>query len=245
MIPMGLVKAIRTLTILSVPGEEGEDASSALRWFPVVGLLIGLLLAAVGMLLGDVWPEGVAALIVAAYIVLTRGLHLDGLADWADGFWGGGDKERVLAIMKDSCVGTFGSCALIAVLLAKWVAYTHLIRTGNLGWIVAACVVSRSAQVILAASHPYARDEDGTGAAFINGAAPHHIAPTLTICIVLALLACGPSWAYVGTFASAWIATGVFGAWCRKRVGGVTGDLLGAGSELVETLVLMMGALWI
>src|SRR5512145_1363019 len=119
----GLVTALRTLTILPVPGSDASDMSRALPWFPLVGCLLGFLLWGLAWGFGFMavfWPGGTALVVVAASAILTRGLHLDGLADWADGFGGGRDKERTLAIMKDSHVGAFGVIALIIVLIARW-----------------------------------------------------------------------------------------------------------------------------
>ena len=126
----GLSTAIRTLTILPAPGEPGGKMASSLPWFPLVGGAIGSILLGLMILLEDLasghWPGGAAAVVVVAGIILPGALHLDGLADWADGFGGGRDREKTLAIMKDSSTGAFGAVALISVLLLKWVALSHL-----------------------------------------------------------------------------------------------------------------------
>jgi adenosylcobinamide-GDP ribazoletransferase len=242
----GLITAIRTLTILPVPGRDAEKMSASLPWFPVVGLLLGAILyaAARGALALSplVWPEAVGILVVVGGAVLTRGLHLDGVGDWADGFWGARDKDKVLAIMKDPRSGAFGVIAIVSILLSQWVCVTRLAGAGGLGWIVAAGVISRTIQVDLAVAHPYARAEGGTAAPFVAGAGAKHL--------LLALLAAGALLVAVGrgspvclaALAVAWLMGRLFGAWCRRRVGGITGDLLGAGSELTETAVLAIGA---
>jgi len=243
----GLVTALRTLTVLPVPGRDAEKLSSSLPWFPLIGFLVGGSLYAVargGAALAPLlWPEATAVIVVLGGALLTRGLHLDGLADCADGFWGARDKEKVLAIMKDPRVGAFGVIALVLVLLAKWVCVTRLVAGGGAPWIVAACVISRALQVDLAVAQPYARDGGGTAAPFVQGAGVRHL--------LLAILAAGLLLAgigrgnpiYLAAFAAAWLMARVFGAWCRRRVGGITGDLLGAGSELTETAVLLIGSL--
>ena len=130
----GLVTAIRTLTSLPCPGREADKMTSALPWFPVVGLLLGGLLYGVSActqwLTRGLWPEASAIVVLICAALFTGGLHLDGLADWADGFWGGRTKEKTLAIMKDSAVGSFGAVALICALLAKWVCLTRLLADG-------------------------------------------------------------------------------------------------------------------
>jgi adenosylcobinamide-GDP ribazoletransferase len=240
----GLITAIRTLTIIPVPGKDSRNLASSLPWFPVVGLLIGGILyacaVAPGLVGAEVWPQAIAALLLVFGVLLTRAIHLDGLADWADGFGGRGDKEKILAIMKDPHVGSFGVIALVAVLLLQWVALVRIVENGLEPVIVAACLLSRTMQVELAASHPYARTGEGTAAPFVNGSAWWHrlVAHVIGIAMVIALI--GPLKG-VALFAGGLIITVGFGWWCRKRVGGITGDCIGAGSVIVETAVLFAG----
>jgi len=242
----GFVSAMRTLTVFRVPGEDTREWSTALPWFPVVGLLLGFTLYGLSGLFERVtqgeWPEGTGVLLVISGTILTRGLHLDGLSDWADGFWGARRRDRILTIMKDSHLGVFGGLALLCVLLTKWVCFSRLVETGSQNWIIAAYIVSRTMQVDLAAAHPYARPEGGKGEPFIAGARPRHLALTMIIAVILLLSACGlhPKWPVI--MAAEWIIARSFGTWCRARIGGITGDLLGAGSEIVETTVLLAGA---
>ena len=124
----GLVTALRTLTVIPVPGKECDSFSHSLFWFPVVGLLLGLMVASIGFfssLTG--WNELSAALVLLGGIVLSRGMHADGLADLADGFWGGRTREAILRIMKDPNVGSFGAIALSAMMLLKWIALLKLV----------------------------------------------------------------------------------------------------------------------
>jgi adenosylcobinamide-GDP ribazoletransferase len=187
------------------------------------------------------WTMGPAGVIVVAGSVLTLFLHLDGLADWADGFTGARDRERTLAIMKDPCVGAFGAVALILVLLMKWICVTRLVEGEALHWVVLAYVVSRTLQVDLAVALPYARAEGGTGAAFIEGAGTRHRIVALVVAMALVLCIGGPIAG--GVLVGAWLAGRALVVWFRRRVGGVTGDLLGASSELIETGTLFIGAM--
>jgi adenosylcobinamide-GDP ribazoletransferase len=240
----GFTSAIRLLTMLPVPGRDAERLSDALYWFPMVGLLLGGILWAIGQLLhllSPTWTMGPAGAVVVAGAVLTLFLHLDGLADWADGFMGARDRERTLRIMKDPCVGAFGVVTLIAVLSMKWISVTRLIECDALHWLVSACVVSRALQVDLAVSLPYARGEGGTGMAFVQDARARHRAVALVVATGLVLLASGAGGGLV--LAVAWLAGRALAIWFRRRVGGITGDLLGAASELVETGVLFAGAM--
>ncbi|MDD5309554.1 MAG: adenosylcobinamide-GDP ribazoletransferase [Deltaproteobacteria bacterium] len=236
----GLVTAIRTLTILPVPGPEAEEPASALAWFPVVGgalgfVLYGLCLLADRVGLGS-WPEGTAFVVVFAGSFLTRALHLDGLADSADGFAAMKDREQTLRIMKDPRVGTFGVLALVAVLSAKWIAVTRLVETGTALWLVAACVVSRAVQVELAVTLPYSRAEGGTAARFVTGARPVHRLAAWSTALLLLAAVTGPLG--LASLVAGFAAAKVLGRWFTRRVGGVTGDLLGASSEIIETALL-------
>jgi len=241
----GMVTAFRTLTILPLPGRDAEDMAASLPWFPLVGCALGFILYGLSRLLGlvggDSWPEGVALVLVLGSIVLTRGLHLDGLADWADAFGSMSDRQRTLEIMQDPRVGAFAVVAVVVVLLAKWVALARLAVAGELIWIVAAYIVSRAVLVELACCLPYARPCAGTGAAFVQTARPIHRLWSLLSGLALLLGIYGPAGGVaVGV---GWGLTRLFGFWCYRRVGGVTGDLLGACSEIVETLVLLLAAL--
>jgi adenosylcobinamide-GDP ribazoletransferase len=185
----------------------------------------------------DGWPAGAAMVAVAGVTILTRGFHLDGLADWADGFGGGRDKERTLAIMKDPHTGAFGVMAIILVLMAKWVACSRLMETGSMSWIVPACIVSRAAVAELAVCLPYARMEGGTAGPFVDRALPAHRFKALASALLLVVVFKGLAGTVV--FMGGWAACRLLGLWFLKRVGGVTGDLLGACCELVETGVLI------
>lgn len=243
----GWVTAMRTLTALPVPGKDATSLSDALPWFPVVGLTLGAILYGVArgatVLTPSFWPQAIGVLVVAGSAWLTRGLHLDGLADCVDGFGGAREKTKILAIMKDPHVGAFGTMALVLTLLSQWVCVTRLAACGQLEWIIVALVLSRTMLVDLAVAHPYARTGGGTGAPFVADARPRHLLVALLVAATL-LLALGrgaPS--YLVALAIAWPLSRLFGTWCRHRVGGVTGDLLGAGSVITETAVLFFGAL--
>jgi adenosylcobinamide-GDP ribazoletransferase len=241
----GLVTAMRTLTILPVPGSEAASVATSLYWFPLVGLLIGLAQWGVGEGVGAVaargWPAGAAAAVLVAGAVLTRGLHLDGLADWADATAVLAGREKALEVMKDPRIGALGAVALVSVMLLKWVALTRLIASGALVWVVPVCVIARAVQVEVAASQPYARAEGGTAAEFVKGAGRPHRLLAFASAALLVLVPFGGTGA-IAVLAAYVFAVG-FGEACRVRYGGVTGDLLGACSELTETGLLLLAAL--
>ncbi len=239
----GFISAIRTLTIIPIPGRESDKLSSALPWFPVVGLVLGLILYATGRLWllipFDPWFSGGALLLVAVEVCLTRGLHLDGLADWADSI-GGFGKERRLAIMKDVSLGTFGVLALILVLTAKWFAFERLLASGFIIVIPVIMIVSRDMLVELQLTLPYARSEEGMAGPFVEGASNVHriISHVVTLGICLAFGPLG-----FALFVSALLMAKIFGARCRKQFGGITGDLLGTANEMLEIVLLVLCAL--
>ena len=240
----GLVTAFRTLTILPVPGRDASDHSYALPFFPVVGLSIGLLLWILSLfncvIAGSGWPMGVAALMLVASVLITRALHLDGLADLADAIGGGWDRNTRLEIMKDTHLGVFGAVIVILTLLCKWLAFTRLITTRTTVWVILIYMISRTMQVHLAVRLPYARSEGGTASSFVETATGYQRATAFIITLV-ASLAFGP----FGLLALALAETITWGyeTWCRKSMGGITGDLLGAGNEIVEVSLLLIAAI--
>lgn len=242
----GLVTALHTLTILPIPTRGARRMGDSLHWFPLVGLLLGALVALTGYVTLRIcsgWAHAAAFGMLSTGILLTRALHLDGLSDWADGFWGGFDKARVLAIMKDSNLGTFGTVALVWVLLGKWIAMARLAEHGGWAWVIGAFTISRTMQVVLAAAHPYARKEEGTGSPFVTHATTSNAIWALAWALILLAVVSGWSLSWPLVLAGAWGVTRLFGLWCDRRVGGVTGDLLGACSEMTELLVLLAGAI--
>lgn len=228
------VSAMRTLTAIPVPGTDCKKYEDSLYTFPLVGALLGGLLWLVAET--DQWlPQLVtAAFMVLAQTLLTRGFHLDGIADTADGFGGGYTKERSLEIMKDSTVGAFGGIAISLTLLLKFVLFYSLISINHTEVIFAAMVISRTAQVFQCVTLPYARP-NGTAAAAVKNANQTH----LTVALLL-----GAALLLISKPASLWLlpigllAAFLWGLYCRKRVDGITGDLLGATNEIVEIAVL-------
>ncbi len=249
----GLSGAFRTLTMLPVPGPDGGSGASGLAWFPLVGAFLGgagWALAAGLLRPGSLACEPLGCLLVGALVVvlwawLTRGLHLDGLADLADGLGGGWTRERILEIMKDSHVGSFGVLALVGGLILKTTAAGVLCASGGLFWLGVAPVLGRLAMVAQACIHPYARRGAGTAADLVREAGLAHLLGASALALVL--LACmipQESWpALPGVLGVVVLLTGLTGLTARRRMGGVTGDVLGATCELAETSALVAAAL--
>ncbi len=240
----GLGSAIRTLTLLPCRGGEDESLADGLYWFVGVGFGLGLVLFTIGVLwqwiLPTQWPLGGAVLLVTLEVFLTRGLHLDGLADWADSI-GGFGRQRRLMIMKDVSVGAFGSLALILDVVFRVVIISRLISSGSLIWIVAVSAISRDMMVGLITTLPYARAEEGMAGPFVVGASKEHWFFSHCLCLMVCLLF-GP--VGVCLFLLGWGVATLYGKRCLKQFGGITGDLLGTANEMVSLTLLLLCAAW-
>jgi adenosylcobinamide-GDP ribazoletransferase len=220
--------AIAFLTVL--PVGAGRLSPRAAVFFAVVGATLGALIGAAALGLKELVPPLVAgAVVVALELALTGALHVDGLADSADGL-AGRDRERALAIMRDHSVGAYGSSALTLDLLAKAAA---LAAIDDLLPIVIAFALSRAAPLPLAAALPYARAE-GTGRA-LDRLPPWIAAAGVAPAVALAILA--PL-----TIAAAALVVAAVWWLARRRLGGVTGDVMGAAVELTATAALIVVA---
>lgn len=239
----GLTAAIQTLTSIHIPGREDKDLSSALSWFPIVGLLLGVILWFAGLLWTLLpfaqWPAGCAMLLIIIDVLLTRGLHLDGLADWADSM-GGFDREKRLTIMKDASIGAFGTIAVLLCLISKWVIFERLLSSDTFLLIVPVMVISRSMLVELMTTLPYARSGEGMARPFVENAGKGKRIISLSVVVLLCLIS-GPMG--LGLLIIAWIMTMIFRSYCLKRFGGITGDLLGAADEINEVVLLALCAM--
>lgn len=235
----GLVEALRFLTILPVGPHTGgapERLADSAVFFPLVGGLIGALVAAAAWAAAVWFPAPVAAAVaVAALAWLTGGLHLDGLADLCDGLAAGGSRERLLAVMRDSRIGAVGATALVAALLLKFSLAEAVLVSDRAGAFVAAGALSRAAMVLAAARAPYAR-ADGLGAAVIGRVTPAAAALAMAIGAAVGVAAVGP----IGLAAAGIVMLGALAAaaWLARRLGGLTGDCLGAVNEIAEIIVL-------
>lgn len=238
-----LLLAVQFLTLLPVPlraAPRPQDWGRSALAFPLVGLLLGLLLAGVQRLLGHADPQLQAALLVALWALASGGLHLDGLADSADAWLGGhGDRERTLAIMKDPRSGPAGVIAIVLVLLLKFAAVAALLKSGAWLALVLAPLLGRTALLALLRTTPYARP-GGMGDAMAA-----HLPRGLSLLLVVIVLAALPLAGKMGVVAvlaalPAWLLL----RWLMlRRLGGATGDTLGAAVELTEAVVLLAAGL--
>ena len=225
-----LIVAFGFLTRLPMPRVEvgSEDFAAAIRFYPVVGLVIGLIVVATGWLgtLVDPWTGACAALL--AWIAVTGALHLDGIADLADGLGAAhGDRTRLLAVMADPHIGSFGVVAIACQMLAKLVLL-HAVGVG--WWLVLVPFAARMGPLVWAKLLPPLRP-GGLGAAVAGAVRTRDL---LGWGLLLALAAV----AVPALVALPLLVLGV-AAWLRRTLGGVTGDAHGAGIEIVETGLLL------
>lgn len=238
-----LLIAVQTLTRIPVAPDYGAGSlREATRWFPLVGAAIGLAAAALFTLAEPGLTALLAALLsTAATLLLTGALHEDGLADSADGLFGGRTRADALRIMQDSRIGAFGALGLGLVLAAKVACLATLPRTAPYAAacaLVAAHAASRFWLLLPATLLPYAR----TAGLAASVARPR--ATDLAIaaaCGLPPLLLLGPR-AGPALLLSAAVAA-LFGLWVRHRLGGYTGDTLGATQQLTE-LAILLAAVW-
>lgn len=235
-----ILVALGLLTRLPVPvnAETAQARSANIAWaYPLAGLVVGGFGAATGyMALWLTLPVPlVAGLVLLSTIVVTGALHEDGLADTADGFWGGRDRAGRLKIMKDSHIGSFGVIALILSVGLRWSALSVVIAGDSPALsILAAAVLSRGPMVAVMATLPNARD---TGLSVLVGR-PAGMTALLAIALALAGGAVLLGLTLLPVAAVLCLTTIIAAAIARTKIGGQTGDVLGAVQQIGEVAVL-------
>jgi adenosylcobinamide-GDP ribazoletransferase len=226
-----LRSAMAFLTVLPVATADGSPGERLGRaYFPAIGAVVGLAAAAVFVLMDSFSAPLLAAVAATATLaLLTGGLHLDGLADSADGLFGGGDVARRLEVMRDPRLGSFATVAVVLVLLGDVAALASMSPGTAVAALVIAGALSRLAMLSVITLVPYVRSS-GLGAAAGNAS---HRAFDLALGGALAAVACLLDWprALVAACLVALAAVAV-AALARRRLGGATGDVYGATAEL-------------
>ena len=218
-----------------------EVLGRSMAYYPLVGLLIGSILWAAYWVISHAFPrtlcDGLAILLL---VIITGALHLDGLADTLDGMAAGKSAEERLRIMRDHRVGTFGAVGLVLVLGIKFLALNSLPEEIIGKTLMAALALSRWSMVQLTYRAPYARPEGGLGRIFKENVKRREMALATSFSLIIAVFLLR-FWGAV-----LWLAVGVSALGIQllfqKRIGGITGDILGAANETHEVLVLVMVA---
>ncbi|MCI0397080.1 MAG: adenosylcobinamide-GDP ribazoletransferase [Chloroflexi bacterium] len=234
-----LALALSFLTVLPIPSPAARpgDLGRAAAWFPVVGLLLGGILAAAHLVLLRFFPALLAAtLIVVLWVALTGGLHLDGLADCCDALAAAVPPARRLEILRDPRLGTFGAAGLVLFLLLKMLAIAYLPANGWLPFLLAP--MYGRWLILPLARQPAARPE-GMGVAFAGGLSRPVLLASALLPGLLLLASLAVSWWGLLGVAAAHLAALALARLARARLGGVTGDVLGLAVEVTELIILL------
>lgn len=227
--------ALRFFTRLPVPGWVGHSSDAldrATRYFPAVGLIVGAIAALVFVLCSYLWPTTLAVLAaMASSLYVTGAFHEDGWSDMVDGFGGGWEKAQILTIMKDSRIGSFGAIALVILLLARFCALIEFDPLEIPFVLLAGHAVSRFAATTLLRGLDYVRDEGKAKPLATRISVGELCFAGLTAALPLLLLPA--SEALLGCLLAA-LATLWLARMFRRRIGGYTGDCLGATQQLSE-----------
>jgi adenosylcobinamide-GDP ribazoletransferase len=235
------LNALRFMTIVPVPSSETAIApdwlSRCARYFPVVGIGVGLV-SAVALLLADrIWSPVVASLLaVAASILVTGALHEDGLADTADGLGGGSSVEKRLAIMKDSRIGTYGTLALAFSLSLRVAALADMPSWTAAAALIPAHAAARITPAFVMNALPYAGDTAAMKVSYVDASVSAHdrrFALVVVLCALLPLAFISILSLISGLLLGAALAAAVT-YWARQQINGYTGDVLGAIEQMFE-----------
>jgi adenosylcobinamide-GDP ribazoletransferase len=208
------------------------------EYFPLVGLLLALLLWLLVLVLAPLVPQLVlAALLVAALVILTGGLHLDGLMDSCDGLFGGNTRERKLEIMRDSRVGSFGVLGATCLLLLKFALFASVSVHALPLALLIALPSARWAMVLMSRVFPGARTT-GLGAAFHQAVTTERLLATGIIALAIVLT----TGQFIGliVWMMVTITALMLGFWITRSIGGLTGDSYGAIEEVAEVVALLV-----
>jgi adenosylcobinamide-GDP ribazoletransferase len=216
------------------------ELAASMMWYPVIGLLLGGCLAGADLGFGAfLGPEVVDALLIVLLVLLTRGLHQDGLADTLDGLAGGRTPTERLEIMRDPRIGAIGATGLFLSLVLRFAGLVALPHALRLPALICMPAVGRWAMVTVGWLSPYARTEGGLAAPFLAHLSWWHVVVATGILTLALIIGLGPQGAAVVMVVGIGLVLTVWAA-CRRWFGGVTGDTLGAANELIEILFLLL-----
>ncbi|MBI6873783.1 adenosylcobinamide-GDP ribazoletransferase [Clostridium aciditolerans] len=222
---------------ISLPCEK-DNFRRASIFFPVIGLVVGGIQWVVYKLLVNIIPiDAVIIIILIVGVIVTGAIHIDGLGDTCDGFFAFKGSDRIIEIMKDSRIGTYACIAMVMDLLLKYTLFSFIVPKFSVA-IIAVPMISRCSVLFLGFKGKTAKST-GTGNFFIGnvGIAQFIIGLVITLGVLALLMT--PRYIVILLIA-ALILSLIFNLFCEKRIGGLTGDTLGANNELVEILTLIL-----
>ena len=217
-----------------------RELARSMAWFPLVGLILGGLLAASALVFSTIFTDGVVnMLLIVVLAIVTRGLHLDGLADSLDGLAGGRTPAERLAIMRDARIGAMGAAGLILALGLRYAGLAALPQPDRLSWLISMPAVGRWAMVVGAMSAPNARTDGGLAQPFLQQLSSREVISATILLSGTVVLALGPLSALVACGLVALVTRAVT-ALAHRLLGGITGDVLGATNEIAEVVFLIL-----
>ena len=230
------IASLQFITAIPLGKPRAFDPKGIIIHFPLAGLAIGLVLALFDMIALALWPPVVASVLdVVLLAAITGALHLDGLADSADGLYGHREREKALAIMKDSRVGAMGLVVVACALLTKAAAIGNVDHVRFLALMVVPAY-ARSAMIFGMRFLPYARGEEGIGSPFFETPLSMMDFKFFAAPVILSLFI---GWRGLLLNLSFAAATAVMIFLYRKKLGGITGDMLGAMVEIMEAVLFL------
>lgn len=235
-----LRSAIQFLTILPVGRIDEFNPNGMMTCFPLAGLALGIILAGAHLVFAQLWPESTATLLdIVLLAALTGALHIDGLGDSADGLYGQWPREKALAIMKDSRIGTMALTAIVCTLAVKWAGLNSICHN-RLLYLIIIPAYARTTNLFGIRLLPYGRPDGGTGKDFFNEPLTLKSFRYFLIPLILSLFLGWRAILFNAVFGLTILA--IIGYY-RKKMGCITGDMLGAMVEIVEAALFLTAAL--
>ena len=226
------IAAIQFITIIPVGRADTFDPPRMIPYFPVVGLLLGILMAVFDQFATALWSRPVASLLDVLFLaVLTGAFHLDGLGDSADGLLGQRPKEKALTIMKDSRLGTMGLVAIVFGLAVKWAGIAGLDAQRTLLLIIVPAY-ARAGMLFGMRFLEYGRPEGGTGLDFFKSKLEWSAFRGVAAPVILSVFL---GWDFIWLNLAFVTLTAILVWYFKRRIGCVTGDMLGAMAEILES----------
>jgi adenosylcobinamide-GDP ribazoletransferase len=223
---------------MSLPCER-DNFRKASIFFPIIGLIVGSIQWIIYELLAGILPsDAVIVIVILAGIIITGALHIDGLGDTCDGFFAFKGNDRIIEIMKDSRIGTYACIVIVMDLLLKYTLFTYIVHQFSVAIIVVP-VISRFSLVLLGFRGKYAKCTCSLNL-FIGNIGRSQLLISFIITVVILMVIIDLKYLAVMLLLVAFIVTFLFNSFCEKKIGGLTGDTLGANNELVEIMILIL-----
>ncbi len=236
----GLIAAIQFITILPVGKQGTYDPKGMIFWFPVVGLVLGVLLAAFDLVISRWWSPSVTSVLDVVFLAaITGAFHIDGLGDTADGLLGHRSPEKALEIMKDSRIGAMGLVAILGALAVKWGGISSLAVHRSLILVIVPAY-ARAGMIFGIRFLDYGRPLGGTAHGLFGDSVSFTTFGALVFPILLSL-SMGWRGVLLNLSFAGVVTTLLF--WYKKRMGCITGDMLGALCETTESLLFLLVAM--